>query len=87
MFQNTSVIDKTYKKLAIQVSLNGLSFATFDTLLNKPLTLQKIEIGNVSITSKIDEFLTLQLQIILILIFEIDIAIVFVSLPYSHKTD
>ena len=55
MFQNTSVIDKTYKKLAIQVSLNGLSFATFDTLLNKPLTLQKIEMGNVSITSKIED--------------------------------
>lgn len=54
MFQNTSVIDKTYKKLAIQVSLNGLTFATFDTLLNKPLTLQKIEMGNVSITSKIE---------------------------------
>ena len=55
MFQNTSIIDKTYKKLAIQVSLNGLSFATFDTLLNKPLTLQKIEMGNVSITSKIED--------------------------------
>jgi len=55
MFQNTSVVNKTYKKLAIQVSLNGLSFATFDTLLNKPLTLQKIEMGNVSITSKIED--------------------------------
>jgi hypothetical protein len=55
MFQNTSVIDKTYKKLAIQVSLNGLSFATFDTLTNKPLTLQKIEMGKVSITTKIED--------------------------------
>ena len=44
MYQNTSIIDKTYKKLAIQVSLNGLSFATFDTIFNKPLTLQNIPI-------------------------------------------
>jgi len=55
MWQNTSVIDKTYKKLAIQVSLNGLSFATFDTLVNKPLSIQKIEMGKVSITTKIED--------------------------------
>jgi Protein of unknown function (DUF3822) len=55
MSQNTSIINKTYKKLAIQVSLNGLSFAIIDTLLNKPLSLQKINIGNVSITSKIED--------------------------------
>lgn len=55
MWQNTSVIDKMYKKLAIQVSLNGLSFATFDTLLNKPMTLQKIDLGKINVTTKIED--------------------------------
>lgn len=55
MWQNSSVIDKMYQKLAIQVSLNGLSFATFDTLLNKPLTLQKIDLGKVNVTTQIEE--------------------------------
>lgn len=55
MWQNTSVIDKMYKKLAIQVSLNGLSFATFDTLMNKPLHLQKIDLGKVNVTTKIED--------------------------------
>jgi hypothetical protein len=55
MWQNSSVIDKMYKKLAIQVSLNGLSFATFDTLMNKPLQLQKIDFGPINVTSKIED--------------------------------
>jgi hypothetical protein len=55
MWQNSSVIDKMYRKLAIQVSLNGLSFATFDTLMNKPLQLQKIDLGKVNVTSKIED--------------------------------
>lgn len=55
MWQNTSVIDKMYQKLAIQVSLNGLSFATFDTLMNKPLILKKIDLGKFSLTTKIED--------------------------------
>ena len=55
MYQNTSVTDKTYRKLAIQVSLNGLSFATFDTILNKPLSLKTISMGKVNVTSKIED--------------------------------
>lgn len=55
MWQNSSVIDKMYKKLAIQVSLDGLSFATFDTLMNKPLQLQKIDLGKVNVTMKIED--------------------------------
>lgn len=62
MAQNVSVTDKTYKKLAIQVSLNGLSFAVFDTLLNKPLLLQKIEMGTVSITSRIEDLFAIAFQ-------------------------
>ncbi len=45
MWQNTSVIDK----------MNGLSFATFDTLTNKPQALQKINLGKVNVTSKIED--------------------------------
>jgi hypothetical protein len=55
MWQNTSVIDKMYQKLAIQVSLNGLSFATFDTLMNKPQMLKKIDLGKFSVTTKIED--------------------------------
>jgi hypothetical protein len=29
---NNDITQKTYKKLSIQVSLNGLSFCVFDTL-------------------------------------------------------
>jgi hypothetical protein len=58
MWQNSSVIDKMYKKLVIQVSLNGLSFATFDTLMNKPLQIQKIDVGKVNVTSKIEDLFT-----------------------------
>ena len=58
MWQNTNVIDKMYQKLAIQVSLNGLSFAVFDTLMNKPLTIENIPIGKVSPTSKIEDLFT-----------------------------
>lgn len=55
MWQNTSVIDKMYRKLAIQVSLNGLSFATFDTLINKPLVLQKIPLGTFEKNTRIED--------------------------------
>lgn len=44
-----------YQKLAIQVSLNGLSFATFDTLTNKATMLQKIDLGKVNVTTKIED--------------------------------
>ena len=57
MYQNTSVTDKTYRKLAIQVSLNGLSFATFDTILHHPLMLKTISMGKVNVTSNIEDLL------------------------------
>ena len=55
MWQNSSVIDKMYQKLAIQVSLNGLSFATFDTLTNKAIMLQKVALGKVNLTTKVED--------------------------------
>ena len=55
MWQNSSVIDKMYQKLAIQVSLNGLAFATFDTLTNKATMLQKVALGKVNLTTKTED--------------------------------
>jgi len=55
MWQNSSVIDKMYQKLAIQVSLNGLSFATFDTLTGKATKLQNVVLGKVQLTTKIED--------------------------------
>lgn len=55
MWQNTSIVDKTYRKLAVQVSLNGLSFATFNTLTGKPLAVKTISMGKVNVTSKIED--------------------------------
>ena len=55
MWQNPSVIDKTYKKLSIQVSLNGLSFASFNTLKNTVIALEKIEMGTFEKNVTIEE--------------------------------
>ncbi|MCF6130583.1 DUF3822 family protein [Flavobacterium sp. AS60] len=55
MWQNSSVIDKMYQKLAIQVSLKGLSFATFDTLTNKATKLQNVVLGKFQLTTKIED--------------------------------
>lgn len=44
-----------YKKLVIQVSLNGLSFACFDTLSNKVTSLEKIPMGKFDKNTTIEE--------------------------------
>ena len=62
MWQNNNVIDKMYKKLAVQVSLHGLSFAIFDTLMDKPLTLQNIIIDKVPVTAKFEDLFTDAIQ-------------------------
>ena len=51
----TSITDKTYKKLTIQVSLNGLSFCVFDTLTEKPILLQNIHFNSFQRSSKIED--------------------------------
>ena len=51
----TSITDKTYKKLAIQVSLNGLSFCIFDTLSNNPLIVKQIHFDNFQRSAKIED--------------------------------
>lgn len=55
MWQNSSIIDKMYRKISIQVSLSGLSFATFDTLTTKPISLHKITIGKFEKNIRIED--------------------------------
>lgn len=50
-----SITDKTYKKLTIQVSLNGLSFCVFDTLSGKPTSLKNIHFNSFQRSSKIED--------------------------------
>jgi len=52
---NTSITDKTYKKLSIQVSLSGLSFCVFDTLTDKPIVLQNIHFDSFQRSAKIED--------------------------------
>ncbi len=49
------IIDKTYKKLSIQVSLNGLSFCSFNTLENKPTILKNIYFDDFQKGTKIED--------------------------------
>lgn len=49
------MIDRNYKKLAIQVSLNCVSYATFDTLTNQVINIEKVVLGKVNLTTKIED--------------------------------
>lgn len=49
------IIEKTYKKLAIQVSLNGLSFCCFDTFTGNPTHFKTIRFDNFQKNIKIEE--------------------------------
>lgn len=51
----TSITDKTYKKLSIQVSLNGLAFCVFDTLSGNPVVLQHIHFDSFQRSAKIED--------------------------------
>lgn len=50
-----SITDKTYRKLTIQVSLNGLSFCVFDTIVNKPISLKNIHFNSFERSAKIED--------------------------------
>jgi hypothetical protein len=50
-----SITDKAYKKLAIQVSLNGMSFCVFDTLNDQPMVLQNIHFDSFQRSAKIED--------------------------------
>jgi hypothetical protein len=53
-----SITDKTYKKLVIQVSLNGFSFCVFDTLSYEPLVVQNIHFDSFQDSAKIEDLFT-----------------------------
>ena len=52
---NTTITDKKYKKLSLQVSLTGLSFCVFDTLNNTILSVKEIHFDTFHKATKIEE--------------------------------
>ena len=52
---NTTITDKKYKKLSLQVSLTGLSFCVFDTLNNKVLSVNEVQFDTFHKATKIEE--------------------------------
>ncbi len=54
---SSSIIDKTYKKLAVQVALDGLSFGVFDTLNNTPLLLKQVPFNSIQRSAKIEDIM------------------------------
>lgn len=53
--QNTNITSKKYKKLSIQVSLNGFSFCCFDTLNNIITAFNEVNFDAAQKTSKIED--------------------------------
>ena len=54
---STSITNKSYKNLSIQVALNGLSFCVFDTLSNEALLVKKLPFSNLQRSTKMEELL------------------------------
>ncbi len=52
---NTTITDKKYKKLSLQVSLTGLSFCVFDTLNNTILSVNEVHFDTFHKAAKIEE--------------------------------
>ena len=52
---NTTITDKKYKKLSLQVSLTGLSFCVYDTLNNVILSVKEIHFDTFHKATKIEE--------------------------------
>ena len=55
MSMNTTITDKKYRKLSIQVSLTGLTFCVFDTLNNTILSVKEIHFDTFHKAAKIEE--------------------------------
>jgi hypothetical protein len=55
---NSSITEKKYKKLSIQVSLTGLSFCCFDTLNNTIVSLNEAHFDSFHKATKIEELFT-----------------------------
>lgn len=52
---NTNITEKKYKRLAIQVHLNGFSYAVFDTLSNQIKAFETIDFSAYSKSNKVEE--------------------------------
>jgi hypothetical protein len=52
---STNITDKNYKKLSLQVTLNGFSFCTIDTLSNKIVALKEIDFNDFPKSSKVED--------------------------------
>jgi hypothetical protein len=52
---NTNITDKKYKKLSIQVSLNGLSFCCFDSLNHTILSVKEVQFDTFDKAIKIED--------------------------------
>ena len=57
-----NITEKKYQKLTIQVSLNGMSFCTSDTLNHKILAVAQIEFDTTNPSFKIEDTITQQLN-------------------------
>lgn len=55
MSGNTSITEKKYKKLVLQVTLNGFIYCCFDTLNNSVLFLETIDFSNYPRATKIED--------------------------------
>jgi Protein of unknown function (DUF3822) len=55
MSSNSTITDKKYKKLSLQVSLTGLSFCVFDTLNHKVLSVKEVHFDTFHKATKIEE--------------------------------
>ena len=53
--QSTDITDKVYKRLSVQVSLNGMSFCCFDTLNNTVSSYQEVRFDNLNKNTKIED--------------------------------
>jgi len=52
---STNITDKNYKKLSLQVTLNGFSFCIIDTLSNEIVVLKEIDFSDFPATSKVED--------------------------------
>lgn len=55
MSQSTNITEKKYKKLVLQVSLNGFSFCCIDTLSNSVVYVKDIDFSKYPKTSKVED--------------------------------
>ena len=52
---STNITDKNYKKLSLQVTLNGFSFCIIDTLNTKIVSLKEIDFNDFPTSSKVED--------------------------------